>query len=107
MTVSRQVLWDSSRFWRREALARFWFEVGDRFRVAAIPRRVERAFSKRRQAIEAAAAQHGYRSPKGLELAALRTRRSKRDVSRDALFDAWRAEARELGFELARDAVRG
>jgi conjugative relaxase-like TrwC/TraI family protein len=81
--------------------------VGDSFRVAAIPRRIERAFSKRRQAIEAAIAQHGYRSPKGMELAALRTRRAKRAVSRDALFDAWRAEARELGFELTRGAGRG
>jgi conjugative relaxase-like TrwC/TraI family protein len=81
--------------------------VGDSFRVAAVPRRVERAFSKRRQAIEAAAAQHGYRSPKSMELAALRTRLTKRAVSRDALFEAWRAEARELGFELTRDAPRG
>jgi conjugative relaxase-like TrwC/TraI family protein len=81
--------------------------VGDSFRVAAIPRRIERAFSKRRQAIEAAAAQHGYRSPKGMELAALRTRRAKRAVSRDALFEAWRAEAHELGFELTREAARG
>jgi hypothetical protein len=30
------------------------------FRVAAIPRNVERAFSKRRQAIEEAARVHGY-----------------------------------------------
>jgi conjugative relaxase-like TrwC/TraI family protein len=78
----------------------------DSFRVALIPRHVERAFSKRRQAIEAAAAEHGYRSPKGMELAALRTRQAKRDVHRDALFDAWRAEARDLGFEFKRDAAR-
>ena len=42
-----------------------------------------------------------------MKLAALRTRRAKRAVSRDALFDAWGAEARELGFELTRDAARG
>jgi hypothetical protein len=42
-----------------------------------------------------------------MELAALRTRRAKRAVSREALFDAWRAEARELGFELTREAARG
>lgn len=78
----------------------------DSFRVAAIPRPVERAFSKRRQAIEAAAAVHGYRSPKGMELAALRTRQAKRDVPRDVLFDAWRAEARDLGFEINREAAR-
>ena len=74
----------------------------DSFRVAAIPRDVERAFSKRRQSIEAAAEAHGYQSPKGMELAALRTRQPKRDVSRERLFEGWRAEARALGFELSR-----
>ena len=79
---------------------------GNSFRVAAIPRHVERAFSKRRQAIEAAAKEHGYRSPKGMELAALRTRQAKRTVQRGALFDAWRAEARDLGLDLKRDTAR-
>ncbi len=79
---------------------------GDNFRAAAIPRHVERAFSKRRQAIEAAAAEHGYQSPRGMELAALWTRQAKRNVRRDALFDVWRTEARALGFELGRDAAR-
>jgi len=79
---------------------------GDNFRAAAIPPHVERAFSKRRQAIEAAAAEHGYRSPRGMELAALRTRRAKHDVERPALFELWRTEARALGFELGRDAAR-
>ena len=77
----------------------------DSFRMAAIPCHVERAFSKRRQAIETAAAVHGYRSPKGMELAALRRRQAKRDVPRDALIDAWRAEARDLGFEVKREAA--
>ncbi len=78
------------------------------FRVAAVPRDVERAFSKRRQSIEAAAEIHDYRSAKGMELAALRTRESKREVRRDALFEIWHAEARALGFELntAADARR-
>ena len=76
--------------------------TADSFRVAAIPRDVERAFSKRRQSIEAAAEAHGYQSAKGMELAALRTRQPKRDVSRERLFDAWRSEARALGFELSR-----
>ena len=52
--------------------------------IASIPRDIERAFSKRRQAIEAAAAAYGYRSPKGMEQAALRTRQAKRNVRRDA-----------------------
>ena len=76
---------------------------GDSFRMRAIPHEIERAFSKRRQAIEAAAETHGYKSAKGMELAALRTRRAKRDVHRDALFDAWRTEARARGFELRRE----
>ena len=66
-------------------------------RVAAIPRRIERAFSKRREAIEAAAQEYGYRSPKGMEMAALRTRKAKRSVGRDALFATWRSEARAMG----------
>jgi conjugative relaxase-like TrwC/TraI family protein len=74
----------------------------DSFRVAAIPRHVERAFSKRRLSIEAAAEAHGYQSPKGMELAALRTRLPKRDVSRERLFEGWQSEARALGFELSR-----
>jgi hypothetical protein len=75
----------------------------DSFRVATVPRAVERAFSKRRQAIEAAAQQHGYRTPKGMELAALRTRRPKRDAKLDELRKHWRAEAKALGFDLERD----
>ena len=98
----------------RSALARELERAGyaiersaDTFRVAAIPGHVERAFSKRRQAIETAATVHGYRSPKGMELAALRTRQAKRDVRRDALFEVWGTEARGLGFDLSRDATRG
>ena len=73
---------------------------GDSFRVVAIPRHVEWAFSKRRQAIETAVTAHGYRSPKGMELAALRTRKAKLNVCRHALFHVWRTEACGLGFEL-------
>ena len=72
------------------------------FRVAAIPPAVERAFSKRRRAIEAAAGAYGYRTPKGMEQAALRTRRAKGDARLDDLFKAWRAEAWEMGFDLHR-----
>jgi len=79
----------------------------DTFRVAAIPRPVELAFSKRRQAIVEAARAYGYSSPKGMEAAALRTRKSKEARPREALFEAWRAEAKALGFELksVRDAA--
>ena len=80
----------------------------DGFRVAAIPRPVERAFSKRRQGIEEAARTHGYRTPKGMELATLRTRRAKHEAKLEELFKTWRTEAETLGFELNRDhQVRG
>ena len=75
----------------------------DCFRVTAIPRDIERAFSKRRQAIEEAARVHGYRTPKGMELATLRTRRAKREAKLDGLFKTWQAEARAVGFDLNRD----
>jgi conjugative relaxase-like TrwC/TraI family protein len=70
------------------------------FRVAAIPRHIERAFSKRRLAIEEAARVHGYSTPKGMELATLRTRRPKRDTRLGDLIKHWQAEAKVLGFEL-------
>ncbi len=70
------------------------------FRVTAIPRDIERVFSKRRVAIEAAAAEHGYRTPKGMQLAALRTRAPKRIRDPQALRAAWQKEARALGFDL-------
>lgn len=75
---------------------------GTTFRLTAIPRDIERAFSKRRQAIEQAADTYGYRSPKGMEQAALRTRQAKRPAQRAALLEAWKQEARALGFDLAR-----
>lgn len=78
----------------------------DGFRVAAIPLDIERAFSKRRQAIEEAARAHGYKTPKGMELATLRTRRAKGEARLDGLFKTWQAEATALGFELSRDRQR-
>jgi len=96
----------------REALAteleRAGFAIertSSNFRVTTISRDIERAYSKRRVAIESAAEAHGYRSAKGMELAALRTRGPKRDVSRQQLFEAWRAEAKVLGFDLAREEL--
>lgn len=83
---------------------------GTTFRLTAIPRDIERAFSKRRQAIEQAADTYGYRSPKGMEQAALRTRQAKRPAQRTALLEAWKQEARALGFDLAKarlQAARG
>jgi conjugative relaxase-like TrwC/TraI family protein len=73
------------------------------FRVTTIPAEVERAFSKRRQAIEEAARAYGYSTPKGMELAALRTRRAKGEAKLESLFESWRNEAKALGYTLQRD----
>ncbi len=78
----------------------------DNFRVKEIPKSVERAYSKRRNAIEKAAETHGYSSPKGMELAALRTRKAKQTMSQEKLFQAWKDEAKALGFSLASDKIR-
>lgn len=93
----------------RQGLARELEQLGHRlerqkdgFRVAAIPRDIERAFSKRRQAIENSARTYGYKTAKGMELATLRTRRAKREMKLDGLLESWRAEAKALGFELDR-----
>ena len=72
------------------------------FRVGAIPKQVERVFSKRRRAIEDAARTHGCTTAKGMELATLLTRKRKRRVRLESLFDAWQAEARTLSFEFHR-----
>jgi len=60
----------------------------------------------RRRAIEEAARIHGYNTPKGMELATLRTRRPKRDVRFGDLIKHWQAEAKALGFELGQSRQR-
>ncbi|WP_306253718.1 hypothetical protein [Parvularcula sp. IMCC14364] len=40
---------------------------GTNFRVKAVPKHIERDFSKRRIAIEKAAETHGYSPPKGMD----------------------------------------
>lgn len=79
---------------------------GDNFRLKVIPKHVERAFSKRRESIEKAAVTYGYSSPKGMEKAALRTRKPKHSMQREALFQTWRDEVKTLGFELKKENVR-
>jgi conjugative relaxase-like TrwC/TraI family protein len=99
---------DAGAMYRRELaveLERLGYRLDRQngFRIAAIPRDIERAFSKRRQAIEEAARSHGYKTPKGMELATLRTRPAKQEAKLDGLFKTWQVEARALGFELNRD----
>lgn len=88
-----------------DALEREGFAVerhGASFRLSAIPKDIEHAFSKRRQAIEKAAETYGYKTPKGMEQAALRTRQAKRPSERTVLFSSWKKEARLLGFDLGK-----
>ncbi|WP_339865037.1 MobF family relaxase [Paremcibacter congregatus] len=72
------------------------------FRVAIIPRHIERAFSKRQQAIDRALRDQGPVTAKQRELAALKTRNPKAPMDRESQFQAWRVEAKALGFELQR-----
>jgi conjugative relaxase-like TrwC/TraI family protein len=78
----------------------------DNFRMKAIPRRIEKAFSKRRQAIEKAAETYGYDTAKGMELASLRTRQHKQKTETKELYGCWKSEAKALGFEFKQEKVR-
>jgi Ti-type conjugative transfer relaxase TraA len=60
---------------------------------------VERAFSKRRQAIEAEMAKRGTSGLRAAAGVALVTRGRKADVDRYELYGAWKTEAGRLGFE--------
>ena len=78
----------------------------DNFRMKAIPERIEKAFSKRRQAIEKAAEAYGYDTAKGMELASLRTRQHKQKTETKELYGRWKSEAKALGFELKQENLR-
>lgn len=67
--------------------------------VTGVPRSVIRAFSKRRDEIEAMVAESGYTSARAHQAATLSTRHAKEyGVAPDALDARWREEAAELGF---------
>jgi conjugative relaxase-like TrwC/TraI family protein len=99
----------AGRVYRRELgseLERLGYRLeqdSEKLRIALVPPDVERAFSKRRAAIEEAARAHGYKTAKGMELATLRTRRAKKDMRLEGLFKTWEAEAKAMGFQLNRD----
>ncbi|MGI8807262.1 MAG: MobF family relaxase, partial [Acidimicrobiales bacterium] len=67
--------------------------------ITGVPRGVIRAFSKRRDEIEAMVSESGYTSARAHQTATLATRHAKEyGVAPDALDARWRAEAAELGF---------
>lgn len=67
--------------------------------IEGVPREVVRAFSKRRDEIEAMVAESGYSSPRAHQTATLSTRKAKDyGVDPDHLVSRWRKEAETLGF---------
>ena len=76
------------------------------FRIAVIPRDIERAFSKRLMAIEEATRGFDRKTGKVMKAANLRTAEAKREARLDGLLKGWAAEARALGFELSPERRR-
>ena len=74
-----------------------------RFEIAGVPRKVIDAFSTRRAEIEAAMAERGLgdtaEDQRLAQRAALLTRAHKREVDKGALWDGWRKQAADLGFD--------
>ncbi|HUO66422.1 MAG TPA: AAA family ATPase, partial [Gammaproteobacteria bacterium] len=72
------------------------------FRLKAMPREVEKHFSKRRAQIETVMAERGTTSAKAAELAALDTRKAKEAAGATTLRAHWREEALALGLTAQR-----
>jgi len=92
----------------RERLSLAMERDGEALRVVGVDKEVERAFSKRRQAIEAEMAESGRQGLKAAAVAALTTRSKKQEKDREVLFSEWKEQAAALGFspEKAMDASR-
>lgn len=67
--------------------------------VVGVPREVIEHFSKRRAEILEHQAEHGSRSARSAQVAALETRRAKEKVAVDRLRELWRARAAEHGLD--------
>ncbi|MFC7050392.1 MobF family relaxase [Emcibacter nanhaiensis] len=70
------------------------------FGIKTVPLHVEKAFSKRQQAINEEVEKKGYSSARLREIAALQTRRKKVVRGRNHLLKQWRKEARDMGFDV-------
>lgn len=76
--------------------------------IDGVPRAVIEHFSTRRREILEHMAEHGARSAKAAQVAALETRRAKHEPPVDRLHELWRARAAEHGFDaLAVEGVIG
>ncbi|BCA80312.1 MobF family relaxase [Desulfuromonas sp. AOP6] len=73
---------------------------GDSFRMAGSPKDLEKEFSKRREAIEQALENSGFKGAKAAEVAALDSRQAKEGRPRAELFEEWRATGREFDFDM-------
>lgn len=71
---------------------RSWFEI-----VGVLSSLIDE-FSKRREAIEASLKEKGSFSPIAAAISALETRDAKESVSREKLFETWRASGRDHGW---------
>ena len=69
------------------------------FDISSVPKEVRKAFSKRREAILAAATEHGYRTAKGMDNAAVRTRSAKHHSNQEALLSAWSDQLKKLDYQ--------
>lgn len=79
------------------------------FDIASVPTKVRKGFSKRREEILAAAKEYGYRTAKGMDNAAVRTRSAKHHSNEKALLSAWSDQLRNLDYQpqAAIDDARG
>ena len=68
------------------------------FEITAVPRSVRDDFSKRRKAILAAAKKYGYRTARGMDNAAVRSREAKHHTNQEALLRSWSEQLKDLDF---------
>ncbi|CAE7941245.1 traI [Symbiodinium necroappetens] len=69
------------------------------FDISAVPEAVRKGFSKRRTEILAAAKEYGYRTAKGMDNAAVRTRSAKHHSNQEALLGAWADQLKKLDYD--------
>ncbi len=67
------------------------------FKLSSVPDNVNKEFSRRREQIEKALADKGFKGGKASEIAALNTRQAKSNTSPDLLREDWKSRALSLG----------
>ena len=82
----------------REELGILMERDGAALRVAGFDKKVEKFFSKRRNAIEELLGERGQDGLKAASNAALVTRSRKKEVDRSVLMESWKGQAQEMSF---------